>query len=883
MEPSEKFMNESMKRPAKAITVNRFFSHKAFVLIRENRKLIIQFLFTVLFVYTAFWFISHERSEIGSVRGIIKSADANWVMAGIALVLLYILLRGLMYVTSFACINKNVSLRESTILFLKRNFISVFLPAGGVSSLIFFTSKLEKQGITKSQIFFASSVSAFVSILTVVIVAVPAFLFVVSGESLGRWLALGGTVLILVLFVLGFYSLKRKTGIYRLIIKILPGSAIIMEDMSSHRIKAMPFIYTIILSIIVELIGIAHVYIAMIALGSAPSLPSAIMSYLIVVLFIIISPFLRGLGAIEVSMSYILIQFGFGKAESIAITMLFRFFEFWLPLLAGMLSFLLKAEKLFLRILPALLIFSLGIVNIISVLTPALPDRINILRDFLFMDIISFSNIFVLVSGLLLLLTSTFMLRGLRTSWWFALILSFVSMIGHMTKGIDYEEASVALFVIFSLLATRKEYYVRANKKLGKVGLQAALLSIATVILFGIIGFYFLDQKHFRIDFSILQSIRYTILNFFLLGSRDLVPYDQFARDFINLIKISGLSTISFLVYTLARPYFYRDVPAEEEKARAVSLVEKCGRSSLDYFKTYPDKLIYAPEGINAFISYKVSRSFAVVLEDPVSEDDESMRKCILSFSSFCYDNGLKDIYYRVPKESLHIYRSLSRKSLFIGQEAIVDLSTFSLSGGEMKPLRNALNKIKAEGYLTQINTPPLRDGLIQKLKAVSSEWLDSTGRNEIAFSQGVFDEKELKGQVVITVENHEEEVIAFLNIIPDHMKDEGTYDLQRKSAKAPNGVMDHLIIELFNYMKASGIRYVNLGFAPMSGVNDPHNFPERSMKFAYEKIRSFSAYKGLREYKDKFKPIWNDKYLIYGNDYDLVQIPRAIAGVIKP
>jgi phosphatidylglycerol lysyltransferase len=834
MEPSEKFMNDSIKRTARAIPMDRFLSHKAFVIIRENKKLIIQFLLTVIFVYMAFWFISHQRAEIGSVHTIIKSANTNWIMVGLALVIFYLFLRGLMYVTSFASINKTVSLRDATILFLKRNFISVFLPAGGVSSLVFFTSNLEKKGITKSQIFFASSISAFVGILTVVIVAVPAFLLVVSGEGIGKWLALGGTVLILVFFVLAFYSLKNRTGIYRFIIRVIPQSAIIMEDMSSHRILAKPFVYTIILSIIVELTGIAHVYIAMVALGSEPSLSSAVMSYLIVVLFMIISPFLRGLGAIEVSMSYVLIQFGFGKAESIAITMLFRFFEFWLPLVAGMLSFLLKAEKLFLRILPALLIFSLGIVNIISVLTPALPERMKILRDFLFMNFISFSNIFVLVSGLLLLLTSTFMLRGLRTSWWFALILSFISMVGHMTKGIDYEEATLALIVIGSLLATRKEYYIKVNKKLGLIGLQTALLSVAVVILFGIIGFYFLDKKHFRIDFSIPQSIKYTIQNFFLIGSRDLIPYDGFGRDFINLIKCSGFATISFLIYSLARPYFFKAIPEEEEKARALSLVKLYGKSSLDYFKTYPDKLIYAPEGINAFISYKVSKGFAVVLEDPVAEDDEAMKNCILSFNSFCYDNSLKDIYYRVPKESLPVYGSVSRKSLFIGQEAIVDLETFSLAGGEMKPLRNALNKVKAEGYITHVNTPPLRDGLVQKLKAVSIEWLHSTGREEIAFSQGVFNEKEIKEQTVITVENKEEEVIAFLNIIPDHMKNEGTYDLQRKSAKAPNGVMDHLLIELFNHLKASGIRYVNLGFAPMSGVNDPHNFTERSMKFAY-------------------------------------------------
>jgi len=90
-------------------------------------------------------------------------------------------------------------------------------------------------------------------------------------------------------------------------------------------------------------------------------------------------------------------------------------------------------------------------------------------------------------------------------------------------------------------------------------------------------------------------------------------------------------------------------------------------------------------------------------------------------------------------------------------------------------------------------------------------------------------------------------------------------------------------LIELFNYLKVQHIQYVNLGFAPMSGLDDPHTFKERSMKFAYEKIRSFSHYKGLREYKEKFEPEWHNKYLIYQHDYDLLQVPVAISNVIKP
>jgi len=865
-------------------SVKSFFKEKVFIFLSENGKLVTQFLLTALFIFMAAWFISHQRHEFQSVKDILTGANINWVLAGVGLMIFYIFIQGLMYVTSFAALNTKLGLWDAIILFLKRNFISVFLPAGAVSSLAFFSGNIEKKGITKTQVYFASSIYAFVGILSVVIVAIPAFLFVVTGGSMGtgKWYALTCVILILLAFVLIYYSLINKRILYRWILKFFPKAGIFLEDLKNNKLNIKLFVFTVLISVVIEFVGIAHVYISMVALNFTPSLSAAIIAYIIVVIFLIISPFLRGLGAIEVSMTYILIQSGFSNVESLSITLLFRFFEFWLPLLAGIISFLLKVDKLLMRILPAVLIFILGIVNIISVLTPALPERIRILKDYLFIETVSFSNSFVLIAGLFLLVTAAFMLRGLRTAWWFAVALSIISVFGHITKGIDYEEATMAFLILGSLIATRKEYYVKTNPKLGTVGLQTALLSIAAVLLYGIVGFYYLDKKHFQIDFNIFQSFWYTLQNFFLIGSSDLVPHDSFARDFIYLIKISGFASISFLVYSLVRPLVYKYTHTEEEALRAKSLTQKFGNSALDFFKTYSDKLLYAPEGINAFISYRVSRNFAVVLEDPVAENKDEMKKCIISFSKYCYDNGLKEIYYRVPKESLPVYEDLSRKSLFLGQEGVMDLNIFTLEGGERKSIRNALNKIAEQGYTTHVYSPPLRDGLVQKLKSVSTEWLKLTEREEIVFSQGMFVEKEIKEQTIITVENREEKIIAFLNIIPDYVKNEGTYDLLRKTADAPNGIMDHILVEMFKYFKSQGTQYVNLGFAPMSGLNDPHNFPEKSMKFAYEKFRSFSHFKGQREYKEKFNPQWNDKFLIYTNDFDLLQVPAALARVIK-
>jgi phosphatidylglycerol lysyltransferase len=874
-----------MIKENRSTSVRNFFKEKVFIFLNENAKLITQFLFTALFIVLAAWFTFHQKRELFAVRNILSNANQSWILIGLGLVVFYIFIQGVMYVTSFASINTRLKLWDAIILFLKRNFISVFLPAGAVSSLAFFTKEIEKKGITRTQVYFASSIYAFVGILSVVIVAIPAFLFVVTGGgiSMGRWYALGGVVIILFLFVFAYYSLLRKWKLYYLFLKIFPKADLYIDDLKNNRINRKQFVYTVLISVLIEFVGIAHVYISMVALNFQPSLSTAIIAYIVVVIFLIISPFLRGLGAIEVSMTYVLIHSGFSNVDSVAITLLFRFFEFWLPLLSGIVSFILKVDKLIMRIFPAILIFALGIVNIISVLTPALPERVRLLKDYLLVDFVSFSNSFVFIAGLFLLVTAAFMLRGLRTAWWFAIGLSIISVFGNITKGIDYEEASVALLILGSLIATRKEYHIKTNPRLGTVGLQTAVLSMAAVILYGMVGFYFLDKKHFQIDFNIGQSFWYTIQNFFLIGSSDLIPRDAFARDFIYLIKISGFASISFLIYSLVRPYVYKVTSTDEEIARAKNLTRQYGNSALDFFKTYSDKFIFAPNAINAFISYRVSRNFAVVLENPVAENRDEMKKCIVAFSEYSYENGLKDIYYRVPKDSLSLYLELSRKSLFLGQEGVVDLDSFSLEGGEKKSIRNALNKIKEQGYTTHINTPPLRDGLIQKLKAVSDEWLKLTDRDEIIFSQGMFVEKEIKEQTVITIESSEEKIIAFLNVIPDYVKNEGTYDLLRKTADAPNGIMDYILIELFNHFKASGIRYINLGFAPMSGLDDPNNFTEKSMKFAYEKIRSFSHYKGQRDYKEKFNPQWNDKFLIYSNDYDLLQVPGVLAKVIKP
>ena len=856
-----------------------------FSYIRENSKLIAQFLIAFLFIAIGAWFIKHEQAELGQIRHVLLSSRWQYVILGIILTVVYIILQGLMYKLSFASVMKKVSLGLTVLLFLKRNLISIFMPAGGITSLAFFTGDIENEGASKTKIHFASSIYAFIGILSVVLVAIPIFLYALAEgiTGIGEVTGLFTMMLLITALFFSYRSIIKKRFLYTLVIKYFPSAEVFIDELIGHTINSKYLIATFLVSVVIDIAGIVHLYIAMVALGFNASLFFAMLGYLAAVLSLLISPFMRGLGAVEISLSFILTRFGYTSIEAVAITFLYRFFEFWLPLLFGAVSFLVKINKLLRRIIPALLIFTLGIINIISSMTPAIDDRVRLLENFIPLNAIAASNYFVLIAGAFLLLTAVYMLKGFRNAWWIALVLSAASLVGHLTKAIDYEEAIVALLVIITLVFSRKEYNVRGNPRLYSTGIWSASLSIIAVLIYGTLGFYLLDKKHFGIDFNLWQSVSYTFKNFILIGSAGLNPVSRFAKDFLISINISGFLSLSFLFYTIIRPYFYKGETDQQALAKSKELVEKYGKSALDYFKTYNDKKIFSPEGTDAFIAYRTAGSFAVALENPVSENEETMKGAIRVFDRYCYENGFRNFYYRVPEEDLRIYKELGKKALFIGQEGIVDLNTFTLEGGRNKALRNAINKVTEEGFHSKIHTPPIKDGLLQKLKAVSDEWLNSTNRKEIVFSQGMFLWDELKKQTIITVENPEEKVIAFLNIIPDYASGDSTYDLIRKSDDSPHGILDFIMAELFKYLKSQDYSTVNLGFAPMSGINDPHTFQEKSIRFAYEKIRSFSHYKGLRNYKEKFLPSWYNKYLIYSDDYDLLQAPSVLMKIIKP
>ena len=59
------------------------------------------------------------------------------------------------------------------------------------------------------------------------------------------------------------------------------------------------------------------------------------------------------------------------------------------------------------------------------------------------------------------------------------------------------------------------------------------------------------------------------------------------------------------------------------------------------------------------------------------------------------------------------------------------------------------------------------------------------------------------------------------------------------------------------------------------TGEGDP--ILERGIHMLVERMERFFSYRGLRNYKEKFHPIWEPRYLVYQSPVTLPQVILAI------
>ncbi|MEQ8225387.1 MAG: phosphatidylglycerol lysyltransferase domain-containing protein, partial [Candidatus Eremiobacterota bacterium] len=464
----------------------------------------------------------------------------------------------------------------------------------------------------------------------------------------------------------------------------------------------------------------------------------------------------------------------------------------------------------------SLLTAVMGIINIISAITPVMAVRLALIKSYLPLEIRHGGRLSATLAGFGLLLLSGQLWRRKRVAWFLTVILLIISVCSHIIKGLDYEEAMVATIIIIWLLALRHNFHASSDRPSVKHGLMVVAFSVIFTLIYGITGFYLLD-RHFSVNFGLIAAVKQTVIMFIEFYDPGLEPVTGFGKYFADSIYLVGLITLSYSVIMLFRPVLIREPATEQEREKAKSIVEAYGKSALSRLTLLDDKSFYFSHG-NSVISYVTSGGTALVLGDPIGPE-EDIPKIIKEFQELCSKNDWKPAFFQTLPDNLEHYKNAGFRTLCIGQEAIVNLETFTLKGKAGKDLRPPLNKLTKLGYRAELHKPPLTDTLIGELKIISDEWLTMMHGTEKKFTLGWFDYEYIKNCPVMAVHGPEGDITAFANIIPIYSCNQSTIDLMRRKKKIENGTMDFLFISLLEWARENGNTGFSLGLCPFTGI----------------------------------------------------------------
>ncbi len=491
----------------------------------------------------------------------------------------------------------------------------------------------------------------------------------------------------------------------------------------------------------------------------------------------------------------------------------------------------------------AIAVFLAGAVLLFSGATPGLGNRLDLLRGFVPLPILELSHLLGSAVGVGLLVIAHGLYRRLDAAWWLTIWLLCAGILLSLLKGFDYEEAMVLGAVVIVLALARGRFRRRVS---------------------------LIDQHYSGPWIVALFLVLITVAWLVVFANRH-VPYDnQLWWDFafhasaprsLRASLFAAVIAAAYGLWRLLRPAPPpMSAPREADLERAAELLAQADDTTANLALLGDKNLLFNAER-TAFIMYQVSGHSWVAMGDPVGPP-EICEPLAWEFLEHCDVMAVSPVFYQVKPQNLPLYIDLGLNLSKLGEEARVELGTFSLEGAARADLRQAHRRANRDGAQFEVIPRAGVCAILGELRAVSDAWLEEKKTAEKRFSLGFFDERYLQNFDCAVVRRGGV-IVAFANLWRG-ASNELSVDLMRYNGDAPKGVIDYLLIECMLWGKTHGFHWFNLGMAPLSGLEEHALAPtwHKLGRMVQRYGEMFYHFEGLRKYKEKFSPVWRPRYL---------------------
>jgi len=488
--------------------------------------------------------------------------------------------------------------------------------------------------------------------------------------------------------------------------------------------------------------------------------------------------------------------------------------------------------------------FVIGVMLLVSGVTPASEDATAVLAQLMPLPIVEAAHFLGSIIGLALLFVARGMFLRLDASWWAGLVLALVSLVLCLPKGIAVSEA-VLLSVLTASLALSRRQFNRKAALFSQAFTGGWLAAVAVVV-----------AATGALLFFVYRDVAYVNQVWWQFAFDGHAP-----RSLRAMVAVALLALTLAWVELLRRPHPVLIKPNAGALDQAARIVRAQGVAGAGLVMM-GDKSLMVSESQRAFVMFGRRGRSWVALYDPVGPASE-WPELVWRFVEQARESGGRAAFYQVRPEALPVYLDAGLRVYKLGECALVDLPSFSLQGKARANLRHGVARAQREGLSFEVLAPGAVAPVFDELQAISDAWLNDHNTAEKAFSLGAFQRDYVLGQPVALV-RQAGRAVAFATLMCTDQKIEASVDLMRQLPDAPRSSMDFLFAQVILHFQALGFQRFNLGMVPLAGMAQHPLAPnwQRLARLLFNHGENFYNFQGLRAFKAKFDPVWEPRYL---------------------